>query len=93
MFFHQRIFPDNEDPLISGIPADKTQPMDDGFSTAVVTWTPPTASDNSGVVTLTSSHNPGDTFTLGVTTVTYTAVDSDSNQMTESFTVTIEGKY
>ena len=72
---------------------DKTQPTDGGVATAVVTWTPPTASDNSGLVTLTSSHNPGDTFPLGVTTVSYTAVDPDSNLMTESFTVTIEGKH
>ena len=62
------------------------------MATAVVTWTLPTASDNSGVVTMTSSHNPGDTFSLGVTTVTYTAIDSSSNLMTYPFTVTIEGK-
>ena len=84
---------DDEDPVITGTPADITQITDDGVATAVVTWKPPTASDNSGHVTLTSSHNPGDTFPLDVTTVTYTAIDSDSNLMTESFTVTIEGKH
>ena len=82
---------DNEAPVISETPKDIAHPTDDGVSTAVVTWTPPTTSDNSGTVTLISSHNPGDTFTLGATTVTYTAVDSNSNLMTDSFKVTIEG--
>ena len=92
MLVHHFIL-DNEDPVISGTPADITQSTDDGVASAVVTWTPPTASDNSGQVTLTSSHNPGDTFTLGSTTVTYTAVDPNSNLMTDSFTVTIEGQH
>ena len=43
--------------------------------TAVVTWTPPTATDNFGVPTLTSTPNSGDTFPIGNNTVTYTATD------------------
>ena len=87
------VFPDNEDPVISETPADIIQTTDDGLSTAVVMWTPPSASDNSGQVTLISSHNPGDTFPIGATSVTYTAVDSDSNLSTDSFTVTVQGKH
>ena len=45
------------------------------------------------MVTLTGSHNSGDTFSIGDTTVTYTAVDPDANMVTDSFTITIEGKY
>ena len=86
------LFSDHEVPIIFGIPADIIQSTDNGVATAVVAWTLPTANDNSNKVTLTSSHNPGDIFSLGVTTVTYTAVDPDSNLMTDSFTVTIEGK-
>ena len=90
---HELGFADDENPAISSTPADISQSTDATLATAVVTWTPPTASDNSGAVTLTSSHNPGDTFSLGVTTVTYTAVDAASNMVTDSFMVTITGKH
>ena len=74
------------------MPADVTQNTDSGVSNAVVTWTEPTADDNSGDVTLTSSHSPGDTFAIGTTTVTYTAVDPSSNIVTDTFAITINGK-
>ena len=92
IYFVQLGFADDEDPVISSTPADISQSTDATVATAVVTWTPPTASDNSGMVTLTASHNPGGTFSIGNTTVTYTAVDPDANTMTDSFTITIEGK-
>ena len=63
-----------------------------GSATAVVTWTPPTASDNSGSPTLTSSHNPGDLFSIGDTSVTYTSVDPSGNTEIKTFTVSIYGK-
>ena len=61
-------------------------------ATAVVTWTPATASDNSGSQTLTSSHNPGDLFSIGDTLVTYTSVDPSGNKVIKTFTVTIQGR-
>ncbi len=82
---------DNEYPVITGIPANITQDTDPELPTAVVNWTEPTASDNSGSVTLTSSHVSGETFPIGVTIVTYTAVDDGSNMVFESFAVLIEG--
>ena len=86
-------FTDNEDPVISGMPADIVQSTDAGVATTVVTWTPPMPSDNSGTCTLISSHNPGDTFRLGPNTVTYTAVDVAGNKVTDTFKVTITGKH
>ena len=80
---------DDEDPTISGTPADITQTADAGDCSAVVSWTEPTASDNCAVDTFTSSHSPGDTFAVGATTVTYTATDIHGNQSTSSFTVTV----
>ena len=53
-----------------------------------VSWTAPTATDTNGV-TLTSSHNPGDTFPIGNTPVTYTATDEAGNTAQISFTVSI----
>ena len=63
-------------------------------TSAVVTWTVPTASDNSGeAVTLTSDYSPGDVFLLGDTTVTYTATDAYGNTGTYSFNVEVTGKF
>ena len=62
-----------------------------GMPTANVTWTEPTATDNSGLLTLTSTHIPGSTFNIGVATVQYEAVDPYGNNMVETFTVTING--
>ncbi len=82
---------DNEYPVISGIPQNITQDTDPELPTAVVNWTEPTAGDNSGSVTLTSSHVSGETFPIGLTVVTYTAVDDASNMNKESFAIVIEG--
>jgi len=57
---------------------------------ATVNYTAPTATDNCGTATLTSTHNYGASFALGITTVTYTATDAAGNKTTSSFTVTVE---
>ena len=80
---------DDEDPAIAGTPSDITQTADAGQCGAVVNYTAPTSSDNCGVTSYTSTHDSGDTFVVGTTTVTYTAVDAAGNQTTSSFTVTI----
>lgn len=61
----------------------------------VATWTTPTATDNSGSVTIVrTDSNPnlvsGSTFPQGVTTITYTATDPSGNVATCSFTVTYQ---
>src|SRR5206468_1380667 len=56
------------------------------------TWTAPTATDNcsSGSdLTLTSNHNPGETFPGGETTVTYMAKDKANNTATCTFKVKV----
>ena len=75
------------------MPANANPNTDPASATATVTWTPPTATDNSGAVTLTSSHNPGDSFNIGRTAVTYTATDSSSNVATSSFDVIVAGEF
>jgi hypothetical protein len=50
-------------------------------------WTAPTASDNCGLLSITSTHNPGSEFSVGVTTVTYTATDIYGNTSTCHFDV------
>ena len=80
---------DTEDPVISGTPSDITQTADAGDCGAVVTWTAPTATDNCTLDTFTSTHDSGDSFAVGTTTVSYTATDDCGNSTTTSFTVTI----
>ena len=80
---------DDEVPAIAGTPADFSQTNHAGDCSAVVSWTEPTSTDNCGVATFTSSHGPGDTFTVGSTLVTYTSTDIHGNVNTSSFTVTV----
>src|SRR5581483_7899297 len=80
---------DTTAPTFSNIPADMATEAT-GPSGAVVSWTAPTARDlvDPGP-TVTSDHNPGETFPLGTTTVTYTARDAAGNEGTASFTITV----
>ncbi|AYB35054.1 HYR domain-containing protein [Chryseolinea soli] len=81
---------DNTPPVFSGCPADFSVPVDPATCNAVVTWTPPTATDNcAGSITPTSPDAPGATFALGAHIITYTADDGHGNQNTCSFTVTV----
>ncbi|MCH1583502.1 MAG: HYR domain-containing protein, partial [Flavobacteriales bacterium] len=80
---------DDESPVIAGMPSDITQTADAGQCGAVVNYTAPTSIDNCAVTSFTSTHNSGDTFAVGNTTVTYTALDAAGNTSTGSFTVTV----
>ena len=82
---------DNESPVITNIPADISHNTDNGLLTAIVNWREPTATDNSGIQTLTSTHSPGSTFDIGVTIVSYTSVDSVGHKTTKTFSITVEG--
>ena len=82
---------DDEDPAISGMPADISKTNDAGNCSAVaLSWTEPTAADNCAIAsTFTSTHSPGDAFAVGTTTVTYTATDIHGNSSTASFDITV----
>src|SRR5256886_2532237 len=82
---------DDENPSINGCPNNITVYTGPGRATCdqVATWTAPTATDNCAVSSFTSSKNPGATFPVGATTVTYTAKDAAGNQSQCSFTVTV----
>ncbi|MCB9224919.1 MAG: HYR domain-containing protein, partial [Crocinitomicaceae bacterium] len=94
---------DNENPTIT-CPSNVTQGIDPGNCTAVVNAISPTTSDNCGVTlqtwTLTGATTAnsaatgindasGQTFNVGVTTVTYYIEDAAGNSATCNFTVTI----
>jgi hypothetical protein len=80
---------DSEAPVISAVPVDFTVSTDAGSCSAAVSWTPPTASDNCSVSSLTSSYAPGDTFPLGITNILYTATDPYGNSSTAVFHVNV----
>jgi hypothetical protein len=84
---------DTQAPVISGCPANITRTAGAGSCTAAVSWTEPTATDNctpAGSLVWTKSHTPGTVFSVGTTTVTYTAADAAGNvSATCTFTVTI----
>ena len=80
---------DDQLPTISAVPANVTVTTTGGICTALASWIAPTAADNCGVDTLTSTALPGDSFPVGVTTVTYTATDAEGNAASASFTITV----
>jgi hypothetical protein len=57
---------------------------------AIVRWTNPLIADNCSV-TLTSSHQSGSAFPVGITTVVLTATDLAGNRTSRSFRVTVLG--
>ena len=71
---------DVEKPVISIEEENVTGYTLNGDETAVVDWTEPSATDNSGVQTLTSSHSSGSLFPVGKTVVQYTSTDSSGNR-------------
>ncbi|XP_071788766.1 uncharacterized protein [Asterias amurensis] len=84
---------DQVKPIITGCPGPvrvTVHSMSESVNVSA-TWTEPTAADNSGTVSIKSSHHPGTLFPRGTTTkVTYTAEDQSGNKATCAFEVTIE---
>ncbi|XP_071942777.1 hyalin-like [Antedon mediterranea] len=81
---------DIEDPAIANCPNNTASITDNGKNYSNITWTPePTATDNDGVVSFEKTHNSGDLFYLGVTTVNYTAVDPSGNVAICLFNITL----
>ena len=76
-------------PIFSNCPSNVTVSNTTGLCTGIAAWSVPAATDNCGIQSVTSTHNSGDTFPVGVTTVTYTVTDVNGNVNTCSFTVTV----
>ena len=78
-------------PTIS-CPSDITVAEDAGTpGSAIVTYTTPTATDDTNSVTVSCDRPSGSSFPVGTTTVTCTATDAAINQTSCSFTVTVTG--
>ena len=79
---------DNEAPAWANCPADITV-FADTSCTAIANWTIPTASDNCTVASTSRTNDPGESFGIGTTTVSYFATDGAGLSDTCSFTITV----
>ena len=66
--------------------------VDASSDSSNMTWTVPTASDNSGVVGLSANIDPGTVLVVGEYIVTYTATDSSGLTDNCTFTLSVLGK-
>ena len=82
---------DTEAATFTNYPSDISVNTDPSQATAVVSWVPPTVMDNSGDLTVTSNYDPNDVFPIGGTVVTYIATDGSGNNVSYSFTITVNG--
>lgn len=80
---------DQELPVLTGGPSQATGTLSGASSQVSVSWSPPTATDNCGIESLTTTHEPGSLFGAGTTSVTYTATDIHGNEATHSFPVIV----
>eukprot|EP00048_Salpingoeca_helianthica_P005614 m.89588 g.89588 ORF g.89588 m.89588 type:complete len:1841 (-) comp13665_c1_seq2:33-5555(-) len=80
---------DRQPPAIT-CPADITVTTDPGLASGTAYWNLPAVTDNSGmIVTRSGTHNSGDSFHIGATSVTYTARDDAGNENKCTFVVTV----
>lgn len=80
---------DNIPPEIHNCPQDITKYIKPNQNSFAYSWTEPTATDNDRVVSFASNHQPGYSFPVGTTIVTYTAMDNAENIVTCSFYVIV----
>ena len=79
---------DTEPPTIFNCPQSTTYEVGIGVPSRSVSWIEPIATDNSGgQPTVVRSHQPGSTFNVGTTQVTYTFTDQSQNSATCTFAV------
>ena len=81
--------PDPVPPTWSGNPGDQLISIDAGTCFAAAFWTAPTPFDDCILVDAFSSHLSGDTFPLGITVVTYTAIDLGGNSTDLQFSIEV----
>ena len=83
---------DEEKPVLT-CPEDKTNNLDEGLSTANVTFDSANVTDNSQVdITLQSNILSGSTFDEGDTEVQFNATDESGNTATCTFMITVKGE-
>jgi gliding motility-associated-like protein len=77
-------------PVFSNYAVEVEAPSVQETCSANVTWAQPTITDNCGVLSWKSTHNPGDPFPVGITRVTYEALDVNGNQSTCDINIVVK---
>ena len=80
---------DDTTPVFTSNPGNKVYQAENGNCSLNAYWAVPVVSDNC-IVSVTSTHNPGDAFSIGTTKVTYTATDAAGNTASIDFNVTVQ---
>jgi len=80
---------DPDEPQFISTPGALLVATSDDQCGSIVDWEEPQAIDCSSLVTITSTHQPGDFFVIGTTEVTYTATDAADKSTDLIFTVTV----
>ncbi|WP_148230027.1 HYR domain-containing protein [Marivirga tractuosa] len=82
---------DNTPPVFTSIPDDIIVSTQEDACETVVNWGEILAEDNCDIsLDLVTTHNSGDVFPLGETTVEITATDDSGNETSASFLITVE---
>ena len=85
---------DTTPPVITGCPDRMSYTVPNIGQSQIVSWTPPTAVDDSGQPpAITNTHSPGDSFSVGNTQVTYTFTDGSGNVAVCTFEIIVSGKW
>ncbi|PHR26615.1 MAG: hypothetical protein COA38_14535, partial [Fluviicola sp.] len=79
-------------PVFTNCPSDLIIEAANAACTFAVNIPAPTVNDDCPNVIVTSSHNPGDEFSVGTTTVTHTATDASGNTSSCSYDVIINAQ-
>jgi hypothetical protein len=74
-------------PVLTACPTDIL--LKTSTTTVRASWIAPTATDNCSTPVITTTNAPGSYFSVGLTTVTYTATDANGNKSTCSFNVNV----
>ena len=79
---------DTNPPVVTSCPTTSTYSVPLGTTSTIVTWTEPSATDDSGVApTVVVSHRSGSSFPIGTTQVAYIFRDDAGNEATCTFSV------
>ena len=80
---------DAQAPAFTSTPENMILDTDVDQCGAVANWTPAVPGDNCAILSTTSTHNPGDFFPTGTSTVTTTTTDTAGLTAVHSFTITV----
>ena len=76
-------------PMLTNCPSNIVIELPQTKCDTIISWTPPTATDNCRLDSLNTTHAPGSSFSPGQTIITYTAKDQSGNTATCSFSATV----